>query len=259
MGHQHLLKLPKTRAWKAVVALLIGGADVAALASATAAAANHSMIKAADDSTVRHSFYLLTQIPLAARSDDFAAGLRRLGMSVTDEPSLVEVGTAMMEAIDNYTEARGLRTDYGEIAQLAAVESLQAVAGKELFDLFGAEGIRVRSALFALADSHRFAGLARDFFSRLTRRHLAFYLSREMASHVGNGRRFPSLVDHERFEAALDLHCREASLIIKDFASGWFYNHCQLGSYDHNAAGNFVHVATKKIREELKQRHVTHA
>jgi hypothetical protein len=258
MGHQHLLRLPRTREWQTVLALLTGGGDLASIAAATSRAAQVSMIDASDDEVVRHSFYLLTQVPVAARAEDFSRALRQTGFDVGDQPDLIEIGTAMMGTIDRFVLSRGLRTDYGEMAQLAAVESLQAVVGRELGDLFGADE-RLRTTLAGFAEPRQFAVLARDFFARLTRRHLNFYLSRELLAHVGTGRRFPSLIDHEAFEVALDLHCREASRIIKEFSADWFYKHTTEGGVDRELAGRFVHVAAGKVRDELARRDTAHA
>jgi hypothetical protein len=259
MGHQHLLTLPRTREWRAVLDLLAGGGDLASIAAETSRAAQKSMIQASKDETVRQSFFLLCRIPLAAAgSDGFPDALRRTGLNVGDDPDLIEIGTATMEAIDRFTTSRGYRTDYGEIAQLAAVESLHAIVGRELNDLFGA-GERLRTAVAGFAKPNQFAVLARDFFARLTRRHLNFYLSRELAGHVGIGRLFPSLMEHEEFEVALDIHCREATRIIKEFSAAWFNKHVHEGGIDRDLAGGFVHVATGKIRDELERRDDAHA
>ncbi|HEV7253073.1 MAG TPA: hypothetical protein VGN97_08225 [Mesorhizobium sp.] len=254
MGHQHLLTLPKSRDWQHVVGLLTSGAELSAIAAATARAAERSMIDAANDRTVRHSFFLLTQIPLAAKKQDFPAALKKLGLKVSDQPSLVEIGSAMMDAIDGWTARLGHCTDYGEIAQLSAVESLHAVAGQNLQSLFGADHIAVKKAIAQLAVPERFAYLARDFFSRVTRRHLNFYLHRELSAHVGEGRRFPTMADHRRFEEQLDQHCRETSRIIKEFAAAWFCKHVAEGGIDRELAGGFVFVASGKMRDELAQR-----
>jgi hypothetical protein len=70
------------------------------------------------------------------------------------------------------------------MVQLAATESLNAVAGRELPRLFGTTPEDVRNALAGLATVKQFSVLARDFFGRLTRRHLDYYLSRELASRT---------------------------------------------------------------------------
>src|SRR5271168_689495 len=83
-----------------------------------------------------HAFWLLTQIPLAARGPAFAEDLRRLGLQVSDKPSLMDVGAALSGAVDRYTRERKERTDLGEMAQMAAIESLTAIVGPTLPLLF---------------------------------------------------------------------------------------------------------------------------
>ena len=259
MGHQHLLVLPKTKDWRRVVELIAGHANLADIAAASSRAAERSMIDAADDPAVRQAFFLLTQVPQAARDEDFAGELRRLGLHVGDDPTLIEICGAMMDAIDLFVARLGRRTDFGEIAQLSSVESLHAIAGRELPDLFNADGIGTQRAIATLGEGKQFSVLARDFFARLTRRHLNFYLSRELSSHVGADRRFSSLHDHEKFEEALDLHCREASRIIKEFAQQWYGKHLAEGGIDRDLAGRFVAVASAKVRDELSQREPANA
>jgi hypothetical protein len=119
MGHQHLGRLAKTKPWRDVVALIGAGADVQSVAAATSTAAEQQMVDASDDPGVKRAFWLLTQIPQAARTDDFQGELRDLGLGVSDQPSLVEIVTSMSDAIDQEIEASGGRSDLGEMAQLA--------------------------------------------------------------------------------------------------------------------------------------------
>jgi hypothetical protein len=259
MGHQHLGTLPRSRVWRQVVQLISGGADVKDIAAATSAAAEHQMADASNDPAVKHAFWLLTQIPVAARKEDFASELKKLGMCVTDRPSLIEIAVAMTAAVDRYVGRAGGRTDLGEMAQLSAVESLNAVAGRELPDLFGATTEKTKAALGGLGTVKQFAVLARDFFSRLARRQLSYFLSRELSQHVGVNSRFQTIREHRNFEKALDLHCREASRIIKEFSGEWFSKHTYEGGINEAKAGRFVHVAFKKLREELRSRRGAHA
>ena len=124
MGHQHLGTLPGSRKWRQVIDLISGGADVQDVAAATSAAAENQMADASNDAAVKHAVWLLTQIPIAARQEDFASELRKLGLRVGDRPSLIEVAAAMTDAVDRYVAKTGGRTDLGEMAQLSAVESL---------------------------------------------------------------------------------------------------------------------------------------
>ncbi len=252
MGHQRLGRLPRSRKWQQVIKLIAGGADVQDIAAATSIAAESSMIDAANDPTVKQAFWLITQIPLAARKENFAIELQKLGLRVGQYPTLMEVTTAMTEAIDRQVVVG--RTDLGEMAQLSASESLNAVAGRELPDLLGSSPDNAKSALAGLGTAKQFAVLARDFFARLARRQLNYFVSRELPQHVGINSRFHTIREHREFEEALDQHCREASRIIKEFSGEWFSKHIYMGGINENKAGRFAHVAFKKIREELWRR-----
>ena len=123
MGHVRLGVLPKSRKWNQVVDQLRLGADIDAVAASAADAAEASLQGASNDPAFLHAFWLLTQIPLAARGPDFADDLRRLGLQTPDQPSLMDVVAAISGAVDHYAREQGGRTDLGEMAQMAAVET----------------------------------------------------------------------------------------------------------------------------------------
>jgi len=131
MGHSRIGTLPQTRPWRKVVGLITQGADVGAVAAATARAAESTLASAAHDPALRHSFWLLTQILTAAKSDNFVDALRRAGLYVGHSPTLPEICAAFMEATDRHVQPAG-RTDLGELAQISAVESLSAVSSGPL-------------------------------------------------------------------------------------------------------------------------------
>jgi hypothetical protein len=256
MGHSRIGTLPQTRPWRKVVGLITQGADVGAVAAATARAAESTLASAAHDPALRHSFWLLTQILIAAKSDNFVDALRRAGLYVGHSPTLPEICAAFMEATDRQVQSAG-RTDLGELAQISAVESLSAVASKEMPGLFGPthDPDDSRDALRGLATPTQFAVLARDFFARLTRRYLEYFISRELPKHIRVGARFPSLADHRDFEEAIDVHCRQTALIVRDFSAQWFSKHTFKGGIDPRTAGAFVHHSFTKITSELARRH----
>lgn len=254
MGHIRLGNLPATRKWREVVGLLSSGAPADRVAAESADAAETGLRHARDDPALVHAFWLLTQLPLAARSPDFTASLEALGLDVGRDPSLMEIVGAFSEAIDREAESRGGRTDLGELAQLAAADSLAEVVGERLPALFGhaPEDVRLEFGKFAARD--RFAILARDFFARLTERHLDYYLSRELFNQTGPAQRFASTADQAAFSSALAHYAREASRIVEAFAGGWFSKTTFEGGITPEKAGAFVFVALRKIRRELRKR-----
>jgi len=71
MGHIRLGTLPKTQKWNQVVSLITGGAVVERIAASSADAAEHGLELASQDEGLAHAFWLLTQIPQAARQSNF--------------------------------------------------------------------------------------------------------------------------------------------------------------------------------------------
>ena len=185
MGHIRLPMLPKSQKWEHVVGLVAAGADVERIAAASADAAEHRLERASRDQGLAHAFWLLTQIPQAARQSDFADQLKGLGLEVLSKPTLLEIVGAFTNAVDRHVRTRGKRSDLGEMAQHAAAETLTTLAGRELPSLFGPTAGDVQQAFAKLGSSDRFSVLARDFFSRLTSRSLGYFLSRELSKHVG--------------------------------------------------------------------------
>jgi hypothetical protein len=259
MGHVRLGVLPKSRKWRHVVDELRLGAGVGAIAGLAAEAAETSLQAAAGDPAFLHSFWLLTQIPLAARGAAFAEDLGRLGINVPDPPSLMGVTAAISAAVDLYAREHGGRTDLGEMAQMAAVESLTATVAPTLPSLFEPNPEEVQRAIGRFAGGDRFSALAREFFARLTQRTLDYYLSRELSNHTGAGERFGDDSARSQFDQALDRHCREASRIVEKFAGGWYGKNVYQGSgLTPDDVRRFAPVAFKKIRAELRKRRDAH-
>jgi hypothetical protein len=254
MGHSRLGILPRTRDWKAVVQLLGEGAAVDEIAAASARAAESSLPDLVREEALVRSLWLLTQIPRAARSADFADALQRLDLNTSRNPSLIDIVTAVFESVDRHVARAGKRTDFGEISQRAAAESLATLAGRELPGLFGVDAEDVRRAVGKFATVRNFGVLARDFFARLTRRHLEYYLGRELANHIGPAERFGSLSQEKAFGSALTLHCIEAARIVEDFSAEWYSKAVFEDRLTPGATAQFAAVAFGKIQRELRQR-----
>lgn len=247
MGHKRLGTLPRTKKWREVVASLDRGGPVAQIAAISSDAAEGALSRATADPALIRAFWLLTQLPLAARDPDFGMRLRELGLEVGSSPQLFDVIGAFSEAIDAHTRAVGERSDLGEMAQLAAGESLSAIVGRSLPGLFGPTPEEVQQAIGRLATSKQFSDLARD--ARLTRQHLTYYLSRELSNHVGPGSRLRSIAEHSDFNAHLDQHCRETARIVKEFAGDWFGKSNYEGGITPEKAQAFLIASLKKSAE----------
>jgi hypothetical protein len=251
MGHSRLGTLPDTAPWRKLIGLITGGATVPVVASATAQAAQHGLELADGDAGLCHAFYLLSQLTLAARQENFAAALRDLGLSVPSDPSVLSIVGGFTDAIDKHLRQSKSRTDVGEMAQMAAAESLTSVLSERARSLFGTTAAEVKRAVNSCGTQAGFSDLAHDFFARFTQRYLVYHLSRELANHVGHGQRFNSPAEHTAFVDQLKVHCREAALIVRDFAGRWHSKANFEGGISPAKARGFVHVALNKLRREL--------
>jgi hypothetical protein len=254
MGHIRLGNLPRTRKWQQVIALIEGGAGTAQIANATITAAENCFKMVAEDKGLVETIWILTQLPLVAKSDNFGQALQSIGLDVSNSPSLMEVVGAFSDAIDKKLKNNGGRTDLGEMAQMAASETMAQIIGSRAQSLFGTTSDDVKDAFSKLATNRQFSIFAREFFARLTNKCLDYFVSKAVSHHVGEGRRFRTLAQQGEFSKALGTHSREASKIIEEFSGGWFSktNWEKKGISRKDAAG-FTHVAMKKIVAELKE------
>ena len=251
MGHIRLGTLPRTQQWIQVLDLIGGGAGSPDVAAATMDASQRGLIRAAKDPGLVYTVWLLTQIPLAAREKDFVARLRKLGLGVSDSPSLLEVVGAFTGAVDAHLRRTGGRTDLGEMAQMAASEALAALGTPANGNLFETTVPDVQQTIKSFSTAKQFSTLAREFFTRLSRKYLTYFLSRELSNYVSGDGRFSNIDSHAAFNNGLDLHCRQASRIIEEFSGGWFSKANYKGGITQEKAAGFVHVALKKLCAEL--------
>lgn len=254
MGHMRLGSLPDTTRWQRVVGLLAEGGDVAAIAGATSDAAQQGLDLAHGDAGLSYSIYLLSQFALAARQEDFAGALNGLGINTPSDPGLFDIVGGFSEAIDQHLFHSGKRTDIGEMAQLAAVESLTALVGPRSQSLFGTTTAEIQDAAYQLSTKKGFSTLAHDFFSRFAQRFLTYHLGRELSNHVGGNGRFADPSESSDFVRQLGTHCREAAEIVREFSGGWYSKANFEGGISQQKAKNFANYALTKLKQELKIR-----
>lgn len=253
MGHNRIGRLPRTRQWKEVVDLVGAGASAAAVAGATLDAADQELGDAPSDPGLLRSFWLLTQLPDAARREDFGAALRELGLKVGDQPSLAELSGAFTQAVDAHVDGVRGRTDLGEMAQMAAVETLSSTLRQRTASLFGTTPDDVKREVGRLATEAQFAQFARSFFARLSERYLTYFVSRELPRHVGPGRQHESAADQRQYSTALAHHCQQASKIVESFAGGWYSKARWQKDLTEPRTARFLGYALKKVRLELRR------
>jgi len=259
MGHQRPGGIPKTQKWDAVVARLLDGSglareDIGEIAALTLDAAGPALEKAVDDLGLRHTFFLLTQIALASRQDDWQIRLAEAGINITNDASIFDLTAGLQLAIDDYVSEHGRATDISEMAQRAAGEALASLAADNSVTLFGSGGAELQSAIRGLSTSKGFSDLGQMFFGRFTMRFLNFYLSRITARELGT-ERVPNVAEVSRFNDTLRTHCEQSARITRDFCGQWYSKTEYMEGIDRHNAARFMAIALRKLSRELaKQR-----
>src|SRR5436190_10118939 len=106
MGHIRLGRLPTTKRWEQVVELLSAGGSIGDLAAATAHAAESELHSARGDPAFGYTVWLLTQLPLAARSEQFQQRLTELGFDPGAEQSVLALVAGFSLAVDRNVAGR---------------------------------------------------------------------------------------------------------------------------------------------------------
>jgi hypothetical protein len=239
------------------VALIAVGADIAQIAEATIKAAEKAFSFVGDDCGYNHAVWLLTQLGLAGKSPDPLEHMRQQGVHIPDNTSIPGIIAALSEAIDGASYQRGRHSDLGDLAHRALVDAVitrieAQVAQRSLFNM---QADDTQRALNSFSKEKEFGLLAREFYSRLTNECMGWFLSRTLATHLGDGQRFATTNQMSQFEKALATHCREASKIVEEFAADWFSKH----RYEENAnisrdsVQGFASYALKKMKDELRE------
>lgn len=254
MGHLEPSELSSGPRWAHVVKLLEDGGPVDELIKATVFAAEHELDASDHDPAFVYTVWLLSQLPLAASSGNFEGRLTVLGFPAESARSLQSLVAAFSDAVNAHVAKSSKRTDLGELARLAASESLSTVIGAALPSLFDASAEDLKTELGRYDTRTKFAGLARDFFARLTHKTLEYYLSREFPKHIGPNKAYRSVSDQIAFQRALDDHCFAAAAIVERFAGGWFGKAHYRGEITPDQARNFASYALTKMRRELGRR-----
>lgn len=254
MGHIRNQYPPDTIAWRKVVAALAEGEDIGGVAAATTDAAKAGLELAKSDKGLAHAVWLLAQITHAARSEDLPSELGRLGLDSASCSSAAGLIAGFSDAMDAFLSKSRSRTDIGEMAQMAACETIAKVVGGRAENLFADGPDAVQSALRELSRQKGFAELSHAFFGRFTERYLGYHLSRELSAHVGLNQRFADPADHIAFLEKLATHSQQVAGIVREFSAGWYAKSRHETGLSKASATGFASYSITKIQSELRRR-----
>ncbi len=257
MGHSRLGKLSRSKKWREVVELIAAGANVSQIADVTLKAAEEAFayVNINEDKGFNQAAWIMVQLGIAAKKDDPIQHLRDNGIDIPSKTTLPGIISAISNAMDNYLDHHGERSDLSEIAQRALIgavtDRMRPKFENRLFEITSDD---VKQVLGEFHKQKEFSHLSRDFFAKLTNECMDYFLSKTMSSQVGKGQRFASMNEKAQFDQALATHCRETSSIVEEFSGSWFSKHMYTegGDISRESVQGFASYGMKKMTDELK-------
>lgn len=145
--------------------------------------------------------------------------------------------------------------DFAEIGSLALRTALTDTVAQQGPSFFGSSLDDLQNAFRTYSTQVQFGRLAHRFFGDFFARVLRSYVDRELSNHVGSAPGLATLSDSRHFLDALDLHARQSTRVVEDFAGGWYSRHNweSQGEVSREETQRFMAYALRKLRAELKQ------
>lgn len=265
MGHTRLGTIPKSRKWKDIVALLSAQNqtdrasvenEIELIALKSLDAASNGFDKAINDVGLRFVFFLLTQLALSSRENDWTVRLSKCNVDVSNTSSVVELLSELQLAVDDYIVDKARPTDVSEIAQKALGEAVGALIEPRTHTLFGTGREELQAAIRGFSTKDGFGHLGQKFFANFMAHYLNFYLSRVTAAQVGS-RAFGNVQDVSRFNDVLRAHCEQSARIVHTFCGEWYSKTEYLEGINIENTSRFMAIALKKLKSEVRKQRGT--
>jgi hypothetical protein len=252
MGHIRMGRLPKTRKWRQVVQLLDSPKSSSSeVAASVAKAAEDFFSKTKSDPALTYSYWLLTQITYRSRKDDYLGELRTIGLDIKGVDNVFDFLGRVANFTRSQTKIRKATFPMSEFAQLSFRELLTETVGEYRHSLFGSTLDDIKYACRKYSSPNQFSKLARMYFTKVFKRGLQFFISKESPNKIGESCKFKDISSLSNFDAALETYCFQSAKIVEDFAEGWYSKRNWEGEISEQHAKGFVAVAVDKLRAEI--------
>lgn len=254
MGHIRIGILPKYPKWRDLIGLLEDtGSTDNQIADKVLINSKQVLQNEATKTSIGYCVWLLSQLTLAARRDDFVEELADIDIIVSNSTSASEFLSIISSSANGQIRRLTAQNSITNIAELALRESLTRTIGSHANTLFGSGIPEVQFALKKYSTQKNYSNLLHTFFSSFLRRTLLFVLNKEIGNHLGPNKRFSSLEDISDFEISMGGFANQTARIVREFSGGWYSKKSwQEGDISVSDSKKFTHVAIKKLVDDLE-------
>jgi hypothetical protein len=254
MGHIRLGVLPKNPTWNSIIREL-ESRDISAeeLSDAVLTGANDILRTEATKSCVSYSVWLLAQLVLASKSENFSGELSKIGINITPDTSAIEFISNVSQVTNRDLSKIIPRTAINNIANISVREALTQTISVQSNTLFGSGTEEFKNALRKYSTQKQFSNLLHKYFSVFLRRTIRLVVDKEIGNHIGPQNTFENIQAVNQFESRLSSFSNQTTRIVDTFSSGWYSKKVwQEGTISSDEAGKFAYVALKKLRNDLE-------
>ncbi len=253
MGHSLLGRLQKTKQWKEVIELIAGGAGAADVAEKLIKATDKAFSEVQDDPTFQAVVAYMVDVAQAAAAEDPKKELAQLGIIVNAKTQPLDVAMGAQSYLDAQCSKTNADSDFGEKAILAFTSTLVQHMQSSQMQLFDQGEAKTLSPLVKLKSPAEFGKFGENFFANLTHSSLDYFLSKDLGTHIGEGKRFATMNQMGQFQDAVLQHCRESAVITRRYCQDWFAKHLREsgGHISATKAKGFGWFGMNKMRSEI--------
>lgn len=254
MGHKRLGYLPKSKAWRIIVAELaeyaLGNAEISSIAQNTLGRVQEQFSSLSNDPSIKCSFEFLLQVSLAFRTENPIKYLAENKILEKEELSLLKLA----RAASNYKSGEVESHEYQTFARQAAIDAINnwysnhKDEGETLFSA----GSDTTAVFSKIGNGRGFCEISRLYFSKLTERYLKYFLEREAATKITNindRKRFSSEI--ERHVNDISKHAFETARITQSYSAAWYNKRIKGEIPDESVVRGFLSYALGKMKSEL--------
>lgn len=254
MGHKRLGYLPKSKAWRIIVAELaeyaLGNSEISSIAQNTLRKVQGQFSSLSNDPSIQSGFEFLLQVSLAFRKENPVKYLADNKIIEKEELSLLKLA----RAATNYKSGEVESHEYQTFARQAAIDAINnwynnhKDEGETLFS----SGSDTTAVFSKIGNGGGFCEISRLYFSKLTERYLKYFLEREAATKITNitaRKRFSTEI--ERHVNDISKHAFETAKITQSYSAGWYNKNVSDEYPKESEVKGFLTYALGKMKSEL--------